>query len=175
MNTLNKILKENASTYEEALQLFDELETVTVDFMIGKWKGEEIFTGHPMDGLLASTGWYGKIFESAEKVHPLVFYTDKTKSDLFAVNPTAVFKLQNTATDQNLFMADHRKDVETHEFKARLRNTEFRNSISATMIYDELPINDIFKKIDENTVFGAMDLKSQPRNYFFLLRRDLNK
>jgi hypothetical protein len=39
------------------------------------------------------------------------------------------------------------------------------------MIYDQLPINDSFRKIDDNTVFGAMDFKGVPQPFFFVLRR----
>ncbi len=40
------------------------------------------------------------------------------------------------------------------------------------MIYDEKPIHDVFRKIDENTVLGWMDLKQQAQPYFFILQRD---
>lgn len=174
METLKKIIDGKSITNVEAQQLFDTLESVSIDFMIGKWKGEEIFTEHPMDGFLASTGWYGKIFKSADEVHPLLFYTDKNKSDIFAVNPSTILDFQSKSADQQFFLADYRSEIETKEYKARLRNTEFRESISATMIYDQLPINDVFKKIDDNTLLGAMDMRDDSKNYFFILRRDFN-
>jgi hypothetical protein len=40
------------------------------------------------------------------------------------------------------------------------------------MIYDNLPINDVFRKVDQDTVLGAMDLKGIPRPFFFVLRRE---
>ncbi len=49
---------------------------------------------------------------------------------------------------------------------------EFRGKSSATMIYDEKPINDHFRKISENMVLGIMDLKSIVQPYFFILERD---
>ncbi len=64
------------------------------------------------------------------------------------------------------------KLLKTKDSKARLRMTEFRGTISATMIYDEKPIHDVFRKIDENTVLGWMDLKQQAQPYFFILQRD---
>jgi len=48
---------------------------------------------------------------------------------------------------------------------------EYRQEVSATMIYDDLPIQDTFRKVDENTVFGVMDFKSVPQPFFFMLKR----
>ncbi|MEL6733484.1 MAG: GXWXG domain-containing protein, partial [Bacteroidota bacterium] len=45
---------------DEALVFFDSLPPVSLDFMWGEWEGAELPTGHPMDGLLGATGWYGK-------------------------------------------------------------------------------------------------------------------
>ena len=45
-------------------------------------------------------------------------------------------------------MGPHRADVETGKFKARLRMTEYRGQLSATMIYDDWPTNDVFRKVD---------------------------
>ena len=56
--------------------------------------------------------------------------------------------------------------------KARLRTTRYRGVDTATMIYDQLPINDVFRKLDDQTVLGAMDLRGIRSPYFFLLRRD---
>jgi hypothetical protein len=39
------------------------------------------------------------------------------------------------------------------------------------MIYDELPIIGHFRKVDGDTVLGAMDLRGTPQTYFFVLRR----
>ena len=40
------------------------------------------------------------------------------------------------------------------------------------MIYDNLPINDVFRKISEDTVIGAMDYRGGRRPYFFVLQRN---
>ena len=62
--------------------------------------------------------------------------------------------------------------LQTEEPKARLRMTEYRGVVSATMIYDSLPINDIFRKVDDDTVLGVMDLRFTPQPFFFVLRRE---
>ena len=76
MNTLEKLnttLENGGASTEEALKFFDELESVNLEFMIGRWQGYEFPTNHPMDGLLKASGWYGKEFVDAEQVHPLLF------------------------------------------------------------------------------------------------------
>lgn len=56
----------------------------------------------------------------------------------------------------------------------------FRVGLSATMVYDGVPIFDHFRKVDENTVMGVMngkhvegrpDIVSDGRYYFFYLER----
>jgi hypothetical protein len=40
------------------------------------------------------------------------------------------------------------------------------------MIYDHLPIIDIFRRVDEDTLLGVMDMRGLADPYFFILRRD---
>jgi hypothetical protein len=60
-------------TLERALELFDRLEPVAPEEVLGRWRGEGFPTGHPLDGLLEAWHWHGKRFDSPEEVHPLVF------------------------------------------------------------------------------------------------------
>jgi hypothetical protein len=41
------------------------------------------------------------------------------------------------------------------------------------MCYDQLPIHDVFRKVDENTVLGAMDMRGTPDPLVFFLRREV--
>jgi hypothetical protein len=50
--------------------------------------------------------------------------------------------------------------------------TTYRGQSSATMIYDQLPILDVFRRIDADTVLGVMDRKGMTAPFFFVLRRD---
>ena len=50
--------------------------------------------------------------------------------------------------------------------------TTYRGKPTATMVYDNLPINDVFHKVDEDTVLGIMDLKGMKQPFFFVLRRE---
>ena len=145
MKSIEDILKDRKATAQEALEIFDLLEMVPVDFMIGRWKGFEIDSNHQMDGLLAATGWYGKLFLNLEEVHPLLFYT-KNLTELYSVNPRIV--------------------------PMHMRMIEYRSRATATMCYDEKAILDHFAKIDENRVMGIMDLKGVAKPYIFILERD---
>jgi hypothetical protein len=165
------------ATTQEAIALFEALEPVEVGFMIGDWKGEGFLTDHPMDGLLETYHWHGKRFESEEDVHPLVFST--LGGGLAFVNPALMgpalrwsdhIALPKSAVLGRLFQAVMPLFT-TSRSRARLRMTTYRGQSSATMVYDQLPINDIFRKIDENAVFGVMDRKGMQKPFFFILRR----
>lgn len=170
---INEILANRKATSEEAIKAFDSLEPVSSEFMHGRWKGFEIKTGHPFDELFAPSGWYGKIFLNNEDVHPLVFFgTDK--KELYAANPKLIPFNMNLPKDERLGMMMNmaRIVLETKESKARLRNLEYRGRVSATMIYDDIPILDTFVKIDDNSVLGVMDFKGNELPFFFVLERD---
>jgi len=47
-----------------------------------------------------------------------------------------------------------------------------KGKVSATMIYDQLPINDVFRKLDDNTVIGVLDHKLEKEPFFFKLNRE---
>ena len=159
---------------EHALELFDSLEPVDIDFMIGRWQGEGYPTGHPQDGLLEAFHWYGKLFESSEDVHPLLL--SNRRGDLVSINPGAMAlggqqrgpASRTTVRIFQLLMPL----LGTSKSRARLRMTEYRGKMSATMIYDQLPINDVFRRLDDNTVIGVMDNKHVKEPFFFKLRRD---
>jgi hypothetical protein len=159
------------------LRYFDSLPSVTVEEMLGQWRGAGLATGHPMDGLLERFGWYGKRFETAEDVHPLVFTTDA--GVLVSVNPAVLPaglllrfpRLAHQPLAARLFRL-LRSLLSTSRPKARLRMTEYRGVVSATMCYDALPIHDVFRRIDHDTVLGAMDMRGSPQPFVFVLTRD---
>ncbi len=160
-------------TQQEAFAMFDQLESVDLEFMYGKWKGTGLKTNHPMDGLLEITNWYGKEFIDSETVNPLIF--QKKNGQLFVVNPGLVpLNLRIERLPSIIIKAGFKVAamfIKTKTSKARLRMVEYRGKVSATMIYDQRPINDSFRKIDDNTVLGVMDLKGEERGYFFKLER----
>ena len=102
-----------------------------------------------------------------------------TKGGVFNVNPAAI-PVGFVVRHPNLFRHSlagrlfraFSMLLQTEQPKARLRMTEYRGVVSATMIYDSLPINDVFRKVDEDCVLGAMDMRFTPQPFFFVLRRE---
>lgn len=167
------------TTTAEACAIFDGAEAVDPDFMLGTWHGFELPTRHPLDGLLAATGWWGKQFVDAETVHPLLFPT-RGGSALWAFNPVLAFSVLGLATklpalrNRSFLGAINTLQplLRTRSPRARLRTTRFRGVDSATMVYDQAPVNDVFRRLSDDAVIGAMDLRGSSRPYFFVLRRD---
>ena len=124
---------------------FDILEPVTVESMIGPWKGGVFLTGSLWEKPLAMplVHWHGKRFDSPDKVHALVgrFLGLRFNFPLGA---------------------------------ATLRPVTFRGKTSAAMIYDRLPIIDHFRRIDDDAVMGIMDQKGQIEVYFYLEREGVS-
>ncbi len=169
------ILNAGTTTTEKALQLFDALEPVSLEFMLGRWQGSGLHTDHPMDGLLEASNWYGKEFIDPETVHPLLFLD--TQREIIKVAPQPI--AMKWALSMPGIKSDFMKPLlglttsllKTEQSQARLRMMEYRGKVSATMIYDYLPINDTFRKVDDNTVLGLMDFKESPQPFFFVLKR----
>ncbi|ULE31991.1 DUF4334 domain-containing protein [Mycobacterium sp. IDR2000157661] len=176
---LQELLPEVPKSAEDALELFDASDAVDPDFMIGTWHGADLPTSHPMDGLLQASGWWGKQFVDAETVHPLLFPA-RDGASLWALNPVLAFGGLGLATKVPLLknrsfvepIAALRPVLQARSAKARLRTTRFRGVDSATMIYDQVPIMDVFRRLSDEAVIGAMDLRGVRQPYFFVLRRD---
>jgi len=62
--------------------------------------------------------------------------------------------------------------LRTSKYRARLREVEHRPVVTSAMVYDHLPIIDVFRRVDGDTVLGLTDLRDQPAPYFFVLARD---
>ncbi|AZG44772.1 DUF4334 domain-containing protein [Gordonia insulae] len=175
---VDELLTDVPTTTADALAVFDGSMAVEPSSMIGTWRGAELPTGHPMDGLLAASGWWGKQFVDAETVHPLLFRT-RDGAALWAMNPILAFSGtslgQFPAVKKLSFVrpiAASRLALQTRVPRARLRTTRFRDVDTATMQYDQLPINDVFRRISDDAVIGAMDMRGSEQPYFFVLRRD---
>ncbi|QKT08183.1 DUF4334 domain-containing protein [Gordonia sp. X0973] len=159
-----------------AHELFDSLPAVSVAEILGRWHGSELPTGHPMDGLLALSGWYGKEFIDAETVHPLLFGDDP--EHLYAVNPKLVplRTLNRLGSKVPRIMPPGGRSsfraMRTTKPRARLRTVEYRGLGSAAMVYDDIPVIDHFRRLDETTLLGAMDQRGSDETYFFLLERE---
>lgn len=168
---------QHRATLEQALAFYDSLPAVTVEQVLGRWRGEELATGCPLDGMLERMGWYGKYCDSAEDVHPLVFRSPG--GGLTTVNPALVpmgqvlrFAHLARRPEAARLFALLRPLMRTRRPRARLRMTEYRGVVTATMVYDALPVNDVFRAVDADTLVGSMDLRGMEHPLLFVLRRD---
>ncbi|WP_232725369.1 DUF4334 domain-containing protein [Bacillus sp. FJAT-44742] len=170
---LEAMYKRSDLTEKEVTSFFKRLECVDRTFMHGTWKGRELKTNHPLNGSLEAVPWYGKRFINNEDVHPLVF--QKKSGMLYNVNPGLLpLQLPLEKVPEKVM----RKSfpffsplLHTAESKARLRMIENHGKLTAAMIYDQHPIQDLFKKVDDNTVLGMMDFKKEQKPFFFILER----
>lgn len=171
-------LEQRGGTPAQVAACFDSLPAMTVEAMLGSWQGAGITTGHPLEGLLERYGWYGKRFESTEVVHPLVMGAPGRQYTLDpALLSFGVARRFPALVRAPLVVGIARRGFRlfaTRRPTARLRMTTFRGVTSATMLYDAHPIHDVFRKVDDDTVLGAMDIRGDvmPDLFYFTLRRE---
>lgn len=168
---------EREPSIDAALAFYDSLPAVETRALLGAWRGSELSTGNPIDGLLGAFGWHGKRFDDEDSVHPLVF--EAGGGGVLSVNPTLVplslalrFPAAVRTSLARALFRTIRPMLRTNRPKARLRMTKYRGVVSATMTYDTLPIRDVFRGIDADTVLGAMDMRELEAPFMFTLRRE---
>lgn len=145
MNALNQLQTFRAAPQVDIATLldwFDSLPPVAESFMLGAWQGGCFNTGHPSETMLAKMQWRGKRFNSRTDVAPMI--------------------CANAAGEP---------EVNTVLGAAQLREVVYRGISTATMVYDNQPIFDHFRYIDDNTVLGIMDRKGDETPLFFFLQR----
>lgn len=143
--------------------------------MLGRWRGRGIHTQHPLDGLLEICNWYGKEFIDTETVRPLPFAgrggrtvaVDPKRLPLRLAYALPIPRNRMTAALVRVV----RPLLTTCKPRARLRMMEYRGRLSAAMIYDHLPVVDLFRKIDDRRVLGLMEWKGAVQPLFFVLER----
>ncbi len=133
---------EQTLSIEELNALYDTLPATSCNSMLGQWRGKCLNTGHPGEAKLAAIGWAGKEFRSTNDVMPIM---SEGEDGALTVNP-----IMGTAS---------------------LRMVEYRGAVTATMVYDQHPIFDHFKCVDDTMVLGVMDAKSEELPLYFLLER----
>ena len=162
---------------DDALAFFDGLPAVPVPELTGRWRGSDLPTGSPLDGLLPAYGWYGKEILDAERVHPLLFAdrTGRPRPIDPTLIPVALLRDHAAVARSRLVRTAFtalRPLLTTDSPKARLRAVEHRGVVTAAMVYDALPIIDVFRRVSAVTVLGLMDLRGLTEPFFFVLRRD---
>lgn len=168
----------NGVTTAEAQAVFDTLPPVSVPHLVGLWRGAGLPTGHPWDGMLEATGWYGKAFDSPEVVHPLLFSGPGGRA--VPIEPRwmpvgLLVRWPIRPPRSAVLRGALRTMFATRRPAARVRALEFRGVVTAVMIYDRLPIMDVFRAIDERTVLGWMDLRGLEQPFFFVLSREADE
>lgn len=163
------------TSLQEALAVFDSLPPISLEAMIGNWRGGGLATGHPLDGLLEAYGWHGKRFTSPDDVDPLVFAAGRGKT--VALDPrylpvalVCALRPHRWSWTAGVFALASRL-IRTRQPTARLRMIEHRGMTSAAMIYDRQPIVDHFREVEPSLLMGLMDLRGMPP-FFFTLRRE---
>ncbi|GAA3949790.1 DUF4334 domain-containing protein [Gordonia caeni] len=143
-----RVASQQISEPAELDAIWAALPVVTVDEILGDWRGGELPSGHPMDGQLEKVGWHGKWFRSWYDVAPMVCRD----------------------ADGKLY-----SNTEIGKGEASLWPVGFRGEVTASMVYDGQPVIDHFKRVDENTLMGIMNGKTslvRDRHFYFYLQRD---
>ncbi|KAI7878227.1 hypothetical protein K492DRAFT_180027 [Lichtheimia hyalospora FSU 10163] len=123
----------DAVDHAQLESLFNQLKPINSDFLLGEWNGGIFNDGHPSGEALRQINWAGKTFHSIEQVKPVI--------------------LHGAQPGERIWCEDYGL--------ARLRQIEFRGVVSAAMVYDDKPIIDYFRLVDEQTVMGTMDFRSE--------------
>lgn len=159
----------------DALDAFDAGAPVTCDELVGRWRGSEVPTGHPMDGLLEAYRWWGKAFRSADDVDPLLFSGgDGTVRALdprrLPVGLVARGWVPRLPALGRLSALAHPL-LATAAPLARVRDVEVRGVVTAALLYDHVPVVDAFRRTGPDELLGLMDRRGDEVPYVFRLRR----
>ncbi|TIC88707.1 DUF4334 domain-containing protein [Nocardioides sp. GY 10113] len=135
----------------EVEALWGELPTVEVADILGPWRGGDFACGHPASRLLSKLAWHGKDFTDPMAAKPLIC------------------RGADGALQSNTDAAGGGE--------ASLWDVSFRGEVTATMVYDRMPVLDHFKSVDADTLIGVMNGKlapyfGVPDLYWFWLERD---
>lgn len=103
--------------------------------------------------------WHGGKFDGGEDPDPINWYGKRFESRTH-VEPLLCSKEDGTVYAWDKWGA------------AQLREVEFGGKVQACLIYDEKPMMDYFRKVNENLVIGLGDIKGLPTDFFFWLERD---
>jgi len=99
-------------------------------------------SGHPGEERLGQLAWDGKSFHNDNDVDPII---SRGSDGAREVNPILG--------------------------KASLRSVLHRGMVTATMVYDQHPVFDHFRKVSGDIVVGVMDRKGEDAPLFFHLHR----
>ncbi len=158
---------------EAARALFLGLPPVTVAEMDGYWHGGSLSTGHPLDSLLLASGWIGKEFRDGE-ADPLVmrgaFGRYRLNPGLLPLGAAMALRLDLWPFARPVFSLLGPL-LSTRTPRARLRMVDYGGTVSAAMVYDQKPIIDHFRRLDDQRLLGLMDRRGDRAPCFFTLTK----
>jgi hypothetical protein len=155
-HVLQMINNKVAATPAELSPLWSALPPIKVANVLGTYHGG-LFTGNSTNGTAKADpiNWYGKQFISETSVNPLL------------VNPPP-----SVPNAKNIVFPYPRADI------AQVRNLEHEGVVSATIIYNKLPLMDYFRVVKnsdgELILLGKSDLKGKLASppFFYLKKVD---
>ncbi|OGM42207.1 hypothetical protein ABOM_009338 [Aspergillus bombycis] len=123
--------------------LFDQLQPIKPGQLLGEWNGGFFDTGHPVADTLREIQWVGKSFKTTEFVDPVIVEQDGQRASWGQWG------------------------------LASLREMVFRGVVSTAMIYDDRPVIDHFRYVDDHLVAGVMEGRAlgDAGVFYFYLRR----
>ncbi|KAL3457427.1 hypothetical protein BJX64DRAFT_293203, partial [Aspergillus heterothallicus] len=145
-----------------ATTFFNALPPIPASSLLGSWHGTCILTNHPGTKPLLDINWVGKDFHSLEDVDPIIVRAEDTldtvsRSESEARSGSATEDSRNRNSKAPTTTTMTGRVVNPFMGKARLREVKYNGVVSAAMIYNEKPIIDYFRGVDERTVVGVMD------------------
>ncbi|RFU18939.1 DUF4334 domain-containing protein [Geodermatophilus marinus] len=156
------------------LAAFDALEPAGPDAVRGLWRGAEVPTGHPFDGLLRAHGWWGKAVLDADAVHPLLVGRRPRPVQPALVPFGLLARAPGPARSRPARVAGvlARPLLRTSRPAARVRVVVHRGVATAALVYDRLPVLDVLRADGPDRLLGLMDARGVPEPFPFLLERD---
>ncbi|KAF4956405.1 hypothetical protein FSARC_11608 [Fusarium sarcochroum] len=136
-------LKESPSRLDPStLESFlDQLPPISLPKLLGSWNGGFFDTGHPNGDYMEEISWVGKEFVSVDHVDPVI------------VSP------------------EGKRQSWGKWGLASLKEIVYRGQVTAAMIYDDRPVIDYFRYVDEKTVAGVMEGKHLDGPFYFYLTK----
>lgn len=152
-----------SKTFQESeiAAVYNKLKPVEAEFLLGDWTGGDLDTGHAAHKALADLRWAGKSFHSVDNVDPVMVYDEQNNRVWNEKYGHAVVSAYSIVSSSRGFNT------------SQLREVKFHGVVSTAMIYDQFPIIDHFRYVNDNMVAGAMDTKmyGDAGVYYFFLRR----
>jgi GXWXG protein/uncharacterized protein DUF4334 len=160
----------------DVLAFADRLPGVAVEEMTGRWRGAELPTGSPLDGLLTAHRWWGKEVAGPDTVHPLLFPDRAGRPRPIDPAPAPLVLLRRApglarSAPARLAFRVARPLLTTRRPTARLRPVVHRSVPTAALVYDRLPVVDVFRRVGPDLLLGLMDMRGLPDPFAFLLQR----